>query len=195
MSGNASATIFTPFGPVASNFDARARLTWPRSLGVGIKHNLCPHRRIGVDVIWYNWSAAFNRFDLTFTNPSNPLVGALLGPSFHDVFPMNWRDTVSLRTGYEWDANDWITYRAGYIYHSSPAPSSTLNPYLDGVLLHTFSLGASYRLRRGMWNFAYQYSFAPQRTVGTSSIVGGDFSNSTLTAQAHWINISYLIPF
>jgi len=146
-------------------------------------------------VIWYQWSQAFDRFNLTFTDPSNPIVGALLGQTFRDSFPMHWHDTVSLRTGYQWDANELWTLRAGYIYHPSPAPNSTLNPYLDGVLLHTFSLGFSRYLPRGMFNFAYQYGFAPQRSVGTSAIVGGDFSNSTFTAQSHWINLSYLIPY
>src|SRR5207253_2070753 len=103
MDGNARATIITPFGPLTSGFDAHAKLTWPGSLGVGIKHNLCCCQRIGVDVIWYQWASAFNNFGLTFTNPTNPIVGALLGPTFHDVFPMNWRDTVSLRMGYEWE--------------------------------------------------------------------------------------------
>jgi long-subunit fatty acid transport protein len=108
---------------------------------------------------------------------------------------MNWRDTVSLRLGYEWDATDLWTLRTGYVYHEGPAPNSTLNPYLDGVLLHTFSLGFTRQVPRGAVNFAYQYSFAPARHVGASDIVGGDFANSTFTAQSHWINISYLIPF
>jgi long-chain fatty acid transport protein len=193
--GNARATILTPFGPLASGFDARTRLTWPRSLGVGLKHEMCCCQRMGLDVIWYNWSKAFDQFDITLSNPSNPIVGGLLGPSYTDVFPMRWHDTVSLRLGYEWDANDTWTWRGGYVYHPSPAPNSTLNPYTDGVLLHTFSAGCSYRACRGVWNFAYQYMFAPTRSVGTSSVVGGDFSNSTYNAQAHWVNISYLIPF
>jgi len=195
MDGNARATLITPFGPLTSGFDARAQLTWPGSLGIGVKHDLCCCQRLGFDVVWYQWASAFDQFGLTFTNPSNPIVAGLLGPTIRDVFPINWHDTVSFRMGYEWDANDCWTWRTGYIYHQSPVPNATLNPYLDGVLLHTFSLGFSRRMSRGSWNFAYQYSFAPQRNVGTSDIVGGDFSNSTFTAQAHWVNLSYLIPF
>jgi long-subunit fatty acid transport protein len=195
MDGNARATIISPFGPLTSGFDARAKLTWPGSLGIGLKHNLCCCQRVGLDVVWYQWSAAFNHFDMTFSDPTNPIVAGLLGPTFHDSLPMNWRDTVSVRTGYEWDVNDHWTWRTGYIYHQSPAPNSTLNPYLDGVLLHTFSLGFTRRLPRGAVNFAYQYSFSPTRHIGASDIVGGDFANSTFTAQAHWVNLSYLIPF
>jgi long-chain fatty acid transport protein len=195
MDGNARATVITGLGPLTSGFDAQAQLTWPGSLGVGVKHDLCCCRRIGIDVVWYHWAAAFDEFNLEFSDPTDPVVAALLGPTFRDSFPINWRDTVSLRLGYEWDANDLWTWRTGYIYHDSPAPSSTLNPYLDGVLLHTFSLGFTRHLPRGSVNFAYQYSFSPTREVGASEIVGGDFANSTFTAQSHWINLSYMIPY
>ena len=54
------------------------------------------------------------------------------------------------------------------------------NTFTDGVLLHTFSLGTSRKMWRGSTNFAYQYTVGGPRAVGTSSIVGGDFSNSHL---------------
>jgi len=190
MDGNASATL----GPFVSGFDAKAKIKWPRSLGIGLKHELCCCQRVGVDVIWYNWSNAFSSFPITLSNPTNPIVAGLLGPTFRDSLPMNWHDTVSYRFGYERDMNCW-TLRGGYIYHNSPAPNSTLNSFTDGVLLHTFSAGATYRMSRGNVNVAYQYTFGPARFVGTSSIVGGDFSNSRLAGQANIISISYLIPY
>jgi long-chain fatty acid transport protein len=102
---------------------------------------------------------------------------------------------VSLRLGYEFQPIDRDTWRAGYVYHNSPSPSSTLNPYLDGVLQHAFSLGYSRKLDRVTLNAAYQYTFGPTRHVGASDIVGGDFSNSSLKAQAHFAMLSLLFPF
>ena len=46
-----------------------------------------------------------------------------------------------MRLGYETDLTDFDTFRCGYVYHSSPSPNSTLNPYLDGILQHTFQPG------------------------------------------------------
>jgi long-subunit fatty acid transport protein len=195
LDGNAQATVLTPFGPLDSTFDAEARLVWPRSLGVGVKHELGCCQWIGFDVIWFDWSDAFDQLDLTFSDPSNPIVGALLGSQFRDALPMRWEDTVSIRLGYEQDAWDCLTWRVGYIYHDSPAPSSTLNPYLDGVLLHTFSVGLSYYLPRGAVNASYQFMYGPERDVADSALIGDDFSNSTFSAQAHWINLSLLIPY
>jgi hypothetical protein len=83
----------------------------------------------------------------------------------------------------------------GYVYHRSPVPAATLNPYLDGILEHVVTAGASQRVGASWITFAYQYSWSPTRTVGTSDIVGGDFSNSSLRADAHWFALSVLRNF
>ena len=51
----------------------------------------------------------------------------------------------------------------------------------------TFTDGAS--------TLAYQYSFGPEREQNTSALTGGDFSNSTLRAQAHWLMVSLTHSF
>ena len=103
--------------------------------------------------------------------------------------------TTDWQDRYEWTPNDRDIWRCGYVYHDSPVPDRTLNPYFDGVLEHAFSLGYSRRLNRCMWNFAYQYSFGPERHVGQSDILGGDFANSDFDADAHWASIGVLVPF
>ncbi|MGI8979549.1 MAG: OmpP1/FadL family transporter [Pirellulaceae bacterium] len=193
--GNASAQIISPFGPLSSAFDARTSIKWPRSLGIGLMHQFCSCSRVGFDVVWYDWSSAFDQLPITLSNSSNPVVGGLLGPQYQDSFPMNWHDSVSYRFGYEWSPTDDFTGRMGYVYHRSPVPDATLNPYLDGILEHVVTVGGSRRVGSSWINFAYQYSWSPTRTVGTSSIVGGDFSNSSLNAQAHWFSLSVLRNF
>jgi long-chain fatty acid transport protein len=193
--GPVQAVLFPGF-PIASSFDTKFHITWPQSVAVGLKHEICPHRRVSADVIWYDWRRAFDEFNFQFSNPSNPIIAGLLGGgSIHDNFPVHWRDSVSMRLGYEWDATARDTLRTGYVYHNSPVPNSTLNPYLDGILNHAFSLGYSRKMDRVVLNAAYQYSFGHTHHVGTSSIVGGDFDNSTLRAQAHFAMLSVLVPF
>jgi len=194
--GTTRATLITPLGPVGSDFDTQVDLVWPRSVGVGLMHKLCDCRRVAADVIWYDWSHAFDRLDLVFSNPSNPVIGAVVpGGTIRDSLAMNWEDSVSLRLGYEWDSSDVLTWRAGYVYHDSPVPDATLNPFLDGVLEHAFSLGLTRKYSRGVLNLAYQYSFGDERNVVDSDLVGGDFDNSTFDADAHWISFSVLVPY
>lgn len=199
LHGATNATLFNPQfpgGSLSSHFDTITNMCWPRSVAVGLKHCLCPHRRIGVDLIWYDWANAFDSIGLTMSNPTNPLIPIVLGTStLHDEFPLNWRNSLSLRLGYEWTNDDIQTWRVGYAYQGSPPPESTLNPFLDGILEHAFSVGYSYALPRAILNAAYQYNFGPTTSVGTSSIIGGDFSNSTMNAQAHFAMLSVLFPF
>jgi long-chain fatty acid transport protein len=167
---------------------------------VGIKHDICPHRRIAADVIWYDWAHAFSDVNLVLYDPTNPAIPAILAGVGESLpvtqsFPLRWTNTVSMRLGYETDVTDLDTLRFGYVYHSSPSPDSTLNPYFDGVLQHAFSIGYSRKARRVIVNAAYQYSFGPTRHVGTSALIGGQFDNSTFRADAHFAMLSLLFPY
>lgn len=196
MGGNMDALAFglTPL-PIYTKFAAQTDLIWPRSVGIGFAHRFNSRNVLAIDTIWYDWSNAFNNVGVNLTNPTNPMVGAVAGQANIQRLPLNWRDTVSLRVGYQWMPDGVNIFRAGYVYHASPAPSGTITPYTDGIMTNTFSLGYSRKIGRAYLNAAYQYMFGPTRTVGTSSLVGGDFSHSTLNAQAHVASIGILVPF
>lgn len=196
MGGSMDANAFgvAPF-PIYSRFSATTNLVWPRSLGVGFAHRFNRRHTLGVDVIWYDWHNAFNQVNVNLTNPSNPLVAALAGPANAQHLPLNWRDTVSLRLGYQWSPDTINIFRVGYVYHASPAATATLSPYTDGLLTNTFTAGYSRKINKVYLNMAYQFMFGPTRTVGTSALAGGDFSNSTLHTQAHAAMLGVLVPF
>lgn len=191
---NASVVGVAPV-PIFSSFNSTTNITWPRSLAAGFAHRVNQRNIIAADVIWYDWHNAFNQVGINLTNPSNPMVPLLAGPAIVQNLPLNWRDTVSLRLGYQWMPDGINIFRFGYVYHASPVPNNTLTPFTDGVLLNTFSLGYSRKMGRAYLNAAYQYSFGNTRHVGVSSLAGGDFSNSTLNAQAHTAFLGILVPF
>ncbi len=188
--GGTNATLLPGF-VLQSHFDSKFKIKWPRSVAFGIKHDLCPHRHLSADVIWYDWAHAFNNIDLLFYNATNPGIPGQI----KQTLPLNWRNSVSMRLGYQSEFTDVDTIRFGYIYHSSPSPNSTLNPYLDGILQHGFTLGYSRTFSRAILNFAYQYDFSGRRHVDTSGLIGGQFDNSTMRAQAHFAMLSLLVPF
>lgn len=196
MGGNMDSLAFgvAPF-PIYSKFEATTAMVWPRSVGVGLSHRFNRRNTFAVDVIWYDWAHAFNQVSVNLTNPSNPMVGAILGGESVQKLPLNWRDTVSLRLGYQWTPDDINIFRFGYVYHASPSNSATLTPYTDGLLEDTFSIGYSRKIGRAYFNTAYQYTWGPTRHVGTSALAGGDFSNSTLHTQAHIAFMGFLVPF
>ncbi len=188
MDGEASATVFGLGPPVNSEFNSDIQLTWPRSVGVGVKHDMGDRHTLAMDLIWFNWSQAFDNVGLTLDNASNPALSAFM--PYDDVFALEWRDTLSVRTGYEFWANDNNVFRMGYVYHRNPIPERTLTTYIPAILEHAFSAGWGTMWRGYHVDLAYQYSFGRSRRVGTSDIVGGDFSNSRTESQAHWAVIT-----
>lgn len=181
--------------PVESNFDAEVSLAWPRSAGIGIVHWLCCCQRVSADVIWYDWSHAFDSVDIKLKDASNPLFPALLGPVVKDSFPLKWNDSVAVKIGYERFLDNCDVIRLGYVYNSRNLPSSTLTPLIPATLEHTFTVGYGTHWNDWRCDFAYQYSLAPDRTVGTSALAGGDFSSSGVESQAHWITLSAIRQF
>jgi long-subunit fatty acid transport protein len=175
-----------------SYFDADVNMMWPRSLGLGVRHELCPYRIVSADVIWFDWTNAFDSMELHLSDPSNPAFEAALGPHVDEVIPLNWRDTVSVRAGYERHFGCNRVARFGYTYHRNPIPAGTLTPYIQTTLEHTFTVG--YGWRRGEWdiNLAYQFTFGPDVEVAASDLAGGDFSGSRHEAQAHVMLITLL---
>jgi long-subunit fatty acid transport protein len=133
-------------------------------------------------------------------DPTNPAVVPILGSvgetlPVKQTFGLDWRNSISLRLGFETDFTDVDTFRCGYAYHPSSSPDASLNPYLDGVLEHAFSLGYSRKVQKVIVNAAYQYNFGPARHIGDSSFVGPLFDNSDFNAQAHFAMLSLLVPF
>jgi long-chain fatty acid transport protein len=188
LEGNAAVITLAPV-VLQSEFDAELDLTWPRSLGLGMTHDLNARNRFSMDLIWINWESAFDSLGMRLSNPSNPVVPGLLGPSLSDQFPLEWNDSLSVRLGYEFLPTDWSIIRAGYVYNINQVPDRTLTPFIPATLEHAFSLG--WGCSRGSCGFdiAYQYSFGPRREVDTSDLVGGDFNSSQINAQAHWISL------
>jgi long-chain fatty acid transport protein len=177
-------------GPERGRFDAQTNIVWPRSVGLGVKHDLCKHRRLSADVVWYNWSRAFDSIDMRLTNSDNPLFNAVLGPTIRESFPLDWRDSVSVRLGFEQMLTPCSVFRAGYAYHENQIPSSTVTTFIPAILEHAVSIGYGRRSGQYSLDLAYQYSVGRDSTVTTSSIVGGDFDSSKVEAQAHWVFVS-----
>jgi long-subunit fatty acid transport protein len=156
-----------------------------------VRHELCPHRIVAADVIWTNWSRAFDDFGLHLSSPSNPFFPAALG----EQFPLHWRDTVSLRLGFEQHLERGRVLRCGYVYHRNPIPAETLTPFIQGITEHGFSAGYGFVVRRWNVDLAYMYQFGPEVQVGQSEFVGGDFDQSTHRGQTHAICVSLMRQF
>jgi long-subunit fatty acid transport protein len=171
-------------------FDTDVNVTWPRTIGAGLRHQLDATKVVSVDAIWFNWEQAFDDFGLTFTSTEFPQL-----PSIKENFPLNWRDSISIRVGYEQTFWQVHTLRLGYVYHRNPIPESTLTPYIQATLEHALSVG--YGRRWGLWemDIAYMVTFSPEISVEESAFLGGDFDNATHDANTHYVGVNVIRRF
>ncbi len=174
--------LTSPLG--MTTYDADASIAWPRSLGAGIRHQLNDRVVVATDLIWYNWSNAFDSIELSLRNPSN---GAY-PPAAVESFPLNWSDTLSTRVGLEYKFCNGHVGRLGYVHHKSPIPASTITPWIPGALENAFSVGYGFDWRGWNTSLAYMYSFGPTVEVGTSAFIGGDFDQSVHRNRSHAIS-------
>ncbi len=168
-------------------YDLKTNFEWPREIGFGISHILGESHKFAVELVWFNYSSAYDRADLELTEGNNREFNRLLGPTVNDSFPFNWENVLAYRFGYEFllgGERDNV-FRFGYIFNENPIPSSTLVPLIPGTLKHNFTLGYTHRRGNIDFNIASQFSVADPESVGKSSIVGGDFDNSTLKTKAY----------
>ncbi len=183
-------TVVSVPGVPDVRYDSTLHITWPRSLGLGIRHELCPCRVISTDVIWYNWSNAFDSLGIALNNPSPGVLPPML-----EQLPLHWRDSVSLRLGYEQSLGCDRVLRCGYVHHRNPIPDGTLTPYIQAIFEHSFTAGYGWKYRGWNIDLAYLFAFGSDRQVGTSDLVGGDYSNSFHRAQIHDISFSFIRQF
>jgi hypothetical protein len=80
--------------------------------------------------------------------------------------------------------------RAGYVYNSNQVPDGTLTPYVPAILEHGVSIGCGRTWDLWSLDLAYQYAFGPDRAVGVSDLVGGDFNGAVFESHAHWLGLA-----
>ncbi len=103
-----------------------------------------------------NLTVAFDVEHMQY-NRMRPLDNALL-PAIDDVQPMGqdwgpglgWRDQTIFRLGIDWQANEWSSYRVGYIHHRNPVPNhqTLANILVANVIQDFITFGATWDLAR-----------------------------------------------
>lgn len=187
-----------PFPDSTASYDLDVEMTWPRSVGVGSAYRF-DRGSVSLDFLWFDWSSAFDALTFHLKNGDNPTFDAVAGPRPSDKFPLEWRDSYTMRLGGEFQLTPVDVLRGGYIWILNPVPEDTLNPLIPAILEHAVSIGYGRRFdtaagKVGL-DVAYQFSWGRKRNVHDSEIVGGDFDESSMRAMAHWFFVGGSLSF
>ena len=123
----------------------------PRNVVIGYSFRPTPDWNLEVDADWTDWDT-LNTVSLKSAAPAVNL-------------PFNWHSSwyyefgVTRQLPHGWSAS------AGYIYSENSVPDASFNPVVPDSDRHIFSLGVGRKAGLWAWNFAYQVSWGPSRTI------------------------------
>jgi long-chain fatty acid transport protein len=157
---------------------------FPHILGVGLAFNLTESLTLSTDVHYLLWSA-YDKFTVEVDVP---------GFEDKDV-DENWKDSFLFRGGLEYNLNESIALRAGFLYDQTPQPDETVDPILPDANRWAVTGGFGYKSGGFVLNVAYQYEPFQDRTsenrnVLVHPLLGINLGQGTYKTTAHLIGIS-----
>src|SRR5215813_3337718 len=113
----------------------------------------------------------------------------------NDVVPLHWKNQGVFGIGVESPVGEFWSFRGGYSYATNPVPSATLTPMTAAILQNTIGTGVGYNLGRYHFDLAYQVQLPGSQSVGTSSLLSGEYNNSKVDVAVHSLTLSSKIRF
>lgn len=133
-------------------------IEYPGSIGVGYAFDVSDRLSVGVDFEWTNHST---HDDLPLNIGLNQ---ALLTGNDSVIF--NWKDSITVGIGAEYQWTESLTLRGGYQYADTPMSSATWNPAIPADDRHTLSVGVGYEWGLHSIDFAYSKILMGTTTIG-----------------------------
>ncbi|HEX4134531.1 MAG TPA: outer membrane protein transport protein [Bryobacteraceae bacterium] len=178
------------------HYSAAVQNVLPQSVMAGVNWRANGHWIFALQGNWVNWNSAFSSLPVALTNGTNPDINGLLGSNaINDRIPVQWKDQYSARLGVEYLLTENVSLRGGYGYSNNPVPSSTLTPLTAAVMKDHFSTGIGWR--HGRWRTDLAYGIDPSTTqhVGTSSLLSGEYSNSSVRIGTQALSLDTSLQF
>ena len=196
LAGNAGAELAALGGPFAGvrpdfAYDAEVDTTFPQQVTAGAAWQAAPGWRLLAQVDWVNWADAFDDLPLRLRRGNNADLNGFLGTdAIDDSIPLRWQDRFVYRAGVEYTPHEQWSFRAGYSFGDSPVPDGTLTPLTAAIMEHTVGAGAGFRWRRWHVDAAWQWDLPATQRVGTSGLLSGEYSDSSVTVDVHWFGLT-----
>ena len=178
------------------HYNAEVDNTFPQIISGGVAWKFLPGWEASAQVDWTDWSDAFDTLPVKLTHGSNAQINALVGSrSLQDEIPLDWKDRFDYRIGIERAITPNFFLRLGYAYSKSPVPDGTLTPLTAAIPENTITAGAGYRWRWLEVDLAYQWDIPVTRHVGTSTLLDGEYSDSSVRAGIQWVGLTTSVHF
>lgn len=174
-------------GALSDTFATRtqfeSQIEFPGSVGVGYGWDLTERLSLGID---FEWIQNSSHDDLPLSIGRNQ---AMLGT---DGLDLGWKDSFSTGFGLQYQVNENLKLRSGYLYSESPLRDETYTPAVPGNDRHMLSVGAGYEWGKNTIDLSYTYLPFESRSVRGAAQPGfdGDYEY-----RWHVVGISYTRKF
>jgi long-chain fatty acid transport protein len=192
-SGGLSTTLPAPFG-IGPTAEGQASIAFPPSLTMGIAYSRFKPFTFEFDTTWTGWST----YDQLQLNLGSPVpVNRVMTTTI--TTPKNWHDSWAFRFGANYEVNEMMKLRAGYIYDLTPVPNSSFDPQVPDANRHIFTVGSDLKIKRFTLGFAYNYILSEGRTKSNSIEVNGVpaplQANGRYNSDVHSLGLSWSFQF
>lgn len=165
-----------------ANFeDGRAHSTviLPDSFAFGLAWTPRDDLSIEVGAIWTRWST-FRHLNIHL--PDKPVA-------FNHK---HWKDVWRFNAGVEYDALDWLTLRAGYVYDQSPMGEAYEDYLVPTADRHILSAGVGFKWDSWTMDFAYAFIKPKNRFYKEDNGDNGTWTvrSNTADSMTHLISFS-----
>jgi long-chain fatty acid transport protein len=146
--------------------DADAKIHFPQIITLGYSFRPRPDWNIEINVDWTDWDS-LNTVTLHKSKTGDAAI------------PFNYQSSFIYCLGITKEFSRGLHASCGYIYSESSISDSNFSPGNPDGDRHIFSAGIGQKTSRFSWDIAYQYSYAPERTISNGSIIDGTYDFST----------------
>ena len=200
LDGNATAVAGGPLAGIGATVtSATTSVTLPDQVNVGLAIMPTDQLTISADVDWVNWKT-YDSIDINYASAAyrgavSAIQGAIGAPvTGSTILPQNWKATTAFRLGLEWDYNDQMRARLGYVFDPTPINDADFSPSVPGNDRHIFSVGYGFDLNESATiDLAYAYVYfkdrnqtaSPATPLGSpNSVKNGVYKSSVHIAMA-----------
>jgi long-chain fatty acid transport protein len=192
-SGAFTSNLPAPLGQ-GPTIPGNATIIYPPSLTMGVSYGRFKPFTFEFDATWTGWSS----YDKLKMNLDSPL--ALGGGQTNTLTtPKNWHDAWAFRFGANYEINEQMKIRAGYIYDLTPVPDTSFDPQVPDANRHIFTVGSDLKIKGFTLGFAYNYILSESRsknnTVVTNGVPAALQANGRYSSDVHSLGLSCSYQF
>ena len=152
----------------------------PDMLMLGVAFKPAEKLSIEVGAVHTGWSS-YDELSIDFSNPM------LLGPNV--TIDKNWENVWRYCGGVEYQLNDKLALRAGYIYDEEASPNDTVDYLVPANDRQIVSIGAGYKIGDWTVDASYSYLVIADRHIH-ARLEDGVLDTETDNADTHMIGLS-----